>query len=95
MEVDLSDLIVIVDEAHNLPDRIRMGMERRFTPTVIRNATIDLEEYTETIAEAASSLGTDGLVLQSSLNSWALSVMKACRTRMSDLFRDLLSVRTR
>lgn len=91
MEVDLSDLIVIVDEAHNLPDRIRMGMERRFTPTVIRNATIDLEEYTETIAEAASSLGTDGLVLQSSLTSWALSVMKACRTRMSDLFRDLLS----
>ena len=79
MEVDLSDLIVIVDEAHNLPDRIRMGMERRFTPTVVRNATIDLEEYTETIAEAAASLGSDGLLLQSSLASWALSVMKVCR----------------
>ena len=91
MEVDLSDIIVIVDEAHNLPDRIRMGMERRFTPTVIRNATIDLEEYTETIAEAAAALGSDGLVLQSSLTSWALSVMKVCRGRMSDLFRDLLS----
>ena len=91
MEVDLSDLIVIVDEAHNLPDRIRMGMERRFTPTVVRNATIDLEEYTETIAEAAASLGSDGLLLQSSLASWALSVMKVCRGRISDLFRDLLS----
>ena len=91
MEVDLSDLIVIVDEAHNLPDRIRMGMERRFTPTVVRNATIDLEEYTETIAEAAASLGTDGLILQSSLTNWALSVMKVCRGRMSDLFRDLLN----
>jgi DNA excision repair protein ERCC-2 len=91
MEVDLSDLIVIVDEAHNLPDRIRMGMERRFTPTVVRNATIDLEEYTETIAEAAASLGTDGLIIQSSLTNWALNVMKVCRGRMSDLFRDLLN----
>ena len=91
MEVDLSDIIVIVDEAHNLPDRIRMGMERRFTPTVVRNATIDLEEYTETIAEAAASLGSDGLLLQASLTSWALSVMKVCRGRISDLFRDLLS----
>jgi len=91
MEIDLSDIIVIVDEAHNLPDRIRMGMERRFTPTVVRNATIDLEEYTETIAEAAASLGSDGLLLQASLTSWALSVMKACRGRISDLFRDLLS----
>ena len=90
MEVDLSDIIVIVDEAHNLPDRIRMGMERRFTPTVVRNATIDLEEYTETIAEAAASLGSDGLNLQASLTSWALSVMKVCRGRISDLFRDLL-----
>jgi DNA excision repair protein ERCC-2 len=91
MEVDLSDLIVIIDEAHNLPDRIRMGMERRFTPTVVRNATIDLEEYTETIAEAAASIATDGLVVKSSLATWALQVMKACRGRMSDLFRDLLS----
>ena len=91
MELDLSDIIVIVDEAHNLPDRIRMGMERRFTPTVVRNATIDLEEYTETIAEAAASLGSDGLLLQASLTSWALSVMKVCRGRISDLFRDLLS----
>ncbi|MGB0364855.1 MAG: ATP-dependent DNA helicase [Candidatus Poseidoniaceae archaeon] len=91
MEVDLSDIIVIVDEAHNLPDRIRMGMERRFTPTVVRNATIDLEEYTETIAESAASLGSDGLLLQASLTSWALSVMKVCRGRISDLFRDLLS----
>ena len=90
MEVDLSDIIVIVDEAHNLPDRIRMGMERRFTPTVVRNATIDLEEYTETIAEAAASLGSDGLLLQASITSWALSVMKVCRGRISDLFRDLL-----
>ena len=90
MEVDLSDIIVIVDEAHNLPDRIRMGMERRFAPTVVRNATIDLEEYTETIAEAAASLGSDGLNLQASLTSWALSVMKVCRGRISDLFRDLL-----
>ena len=90
MEVDLSDIIVIVDEAHNLPDRIRMGMERRFTPTVVRNATIDLEEYTETIAEAAATLGSDGMNLQASLTSWALSVMKVCRGRISDLFRDLL-----
>jgi DNA excision repair protein ERCC-2 len=91
MEVDLSDIIVIVDEAHNLPDRIRMGMERRFTPTVVRNAVIDLEEYTERLIESAASLGTNGLALQSSLASWALDVMKVCRGRIADLFRDLLN----
>jgi len=42
MELDLANIIVIVDEAHNLPDRIRMGMQRRFTPTVVRNATFEL-----------------------------------------------------
>jgi DNA excision repair protein ERCC-2 len=33
MDLRLDDLVVIVDEAHNLPDRVRMGMQRKLTPT--------------------------------------------------------------
>ena len=45
MGVALEDIIVVVDEAHNLPNRIRMTMEKVITPTIARNATMELEEY--------------------------------------------------
>ena len=91
MGITLQDSIIVVDEAHNLPDRIRMGMERRFTPTVIRNAGIDLEEYSETLAETTSALATDGPMQRASLATWALHVMKACRRGFSEFFRELLN----
>ena len=34
MGLRLDDLVVIVDEAHNLPDRVRMGMQTRITPAI-------------------------------------------------------------
>lgn len=45
MGIDLENSIIIVDEAHNLPDRIRMTMERTITPTIVRNASMELEEH--------------------------------------------------
>ena len=35
MGLRLDDLVVVVDEAHNLPDRVRRGMQSRITPTIV------------------------------------------------------------
>ena len=47
MGVDLENTILIIDEAHNLPDRIRSGLERRITERVFQRALSDVEEYKE------------------------------------------------
>ncbi|MDG1541023.1 MAG: ATP-dependent DNA helicase [Candidatus Thalassarchaeaceae archaeon] len=49
MGVDLENTILIVDEAHNLPDRIRSGLERRVTERVFQRALSDVEEYKESM----------------------------------------------
>ena len=45
MGVQLDNSIIIVDEAHNLPDRIRRGLERRITDQVFRRALDNVTEY--------------------------------------------------
>tara|TARA_Y100000589_G_scaffold33399_1_gene27887 strand:- start:13103 stop:15121 length:2019 start_codon:yes stop_codon:yes gene_type:complete len=45
MGVDLENTILIVDEAHNLPDRVRNGMSRRITSNIFRNAKSDVQEH--------------------------------------------------
>ena len=45
MGVDLGNTILVVDEAHNLPDRIRSGLERRITQKVFQRAHADCQEY--------------------------------------------------
>lgn len=47
MSVDLDSSILIVDEAHNLPDRIRMGLELRLTKKMVNAARFEMEEYEE------------------------------------------------
>lgn len=47
----LEQLIIVVDEAHNLPERIRSGLERRLTPLLVRNAKPDLEEHVGNVSE--------------------------------------------
>ncbi len=47
MGIGLEDTLLVVDEAHNLPDRIRRGFERRITMKVIRDAIYEVEEHTE------------------------------------------------
>ena len=45
MSLEIEDTIIVVDEAHNLPNRIRMGLERRLTNQVIRDAFNEMEEH--------------------------------------------------
>ena len=43
MKLELDDIIVIVDEAHNLPDRIRNSMSRVLNPLIMKNAGFDID----------------------------------------------------
>lgn len=43
--INLEDIILIVDEAHNLPNRIRKGLERRLTKRILRGARYEIEEF--------------------------------------------------
>ncbi len=45
MKIDLENTILIIDEAHNLPDRIRNGLERRAIVKIFRDSRLELEEY--------------------------------------------------
>ena len=55
---ELENSILIVDEAHNLPDRIRKGLERRVTNHVFRRALSDVQEYKGNLEESARQLDT-------------------------------------
>ena len=43
MGLELENCILIIDEGHNLPDRIRSGMRRTLTPDLLRDARQELE----------------------------------------------------
>jgi DNA excision repair protein ERCC-2 len=45
MGVDLENTILIVDEAHNLPDRIRNGLERIVNNKTFDEASFEVEEF--------------------------------------------------
>ena len=59
MGVDLESSILIVDEAHNLPDRIRKGLERRITYKVFGRALSDVQEYGGNLKKTAKQLDID------------------------------------
>lgn len=54
MGISLSEIIIIVDEAHNLPNRITQGMRRVLEADLVRNSRFELEEYSENLEAAAS-----------------------------------------
>ncbi len=56
MGVELENTILIIDEAHNLPDRIRNGLQRRITEQVFQRALSDVEEYKENMEKRESEL---------------------------------------
>ena len=56
MGVDLGNTILVVDEAHNLPDRIRSGLERRITQKVFQRAHADCQEYKEELEKKEDAL---------------------------------------
>jgi len=90
MGVNLSDIIIVVDEAHNLAGRIRLTMEKRLTPTIVRNAAMEMEEHLGVLQEQQKmdrNLNSEEI----DLFSWGLEVMKACRRTFSELFHTLHS----
>ena len=89
MGISLQNSIIIVDEAHNLPDRIRMSMERVITPVIVRNAAMELEEFMgslENIAMRSSSNSSPQLLEDV---SWAFEVIKLLRLKMANYFKTL------
>ena len=56
MGVDLENTILIIDEAHNLPDRIRSGLERRITERVLHRALAEAQEYREALEHEEKKL---------------------------------------
>ncbi|DAC30872.1 MAG TPA: DEAD/DEAH box helicase, partial [Candidatus Poseidoniales archaeon] len=55
MGIELENSILIVDEAHNLPDRIRSGLERRVTDDVFKRALDNIAEYKGNLEKANSN----------------------------------------
>lgn len=91
MGVSLKNCIIIVDEAHNLPDRIRMSMERVITPIIIRNAAMELEEYMGTLENSAMKNSSASTMQSLEEVQWAFEVIKLLRIKLGDYFRSLHS----
>ena len=90
MDLSLEDIIIVVDEAHNLPGRIRMTLEKRLTRTMIRNTQIELEEFAGVLAQSSKAPGGEALSLTHGLASWAFEVLKATRGGFDALFSQYL-----
>ncbi|MCS5534041.1 MAG: ATP-dependent DNA helicase [Candidatus Poseidoniaceae archaeon] len=91
MGVGLSDIIIIVDEAHNLANRIRLTMEKRLTRTIVRNAAMEVEEHLGALQEHYADGGPTANEDEIDLYMWLLEVMKACRKTFSELFHTMHS----
>ena len=83
MGLAVEDLILIVDEAHNLPDRVRMGLERGLTPTIVRNSIFEVEEMLGEMKKDGTSSD-----LEIASKAWTLQVLKDLRPRLARLFDD-------
>lgn len=59
MGIDLSEVIIVVDEAHNLPNRITQGMRRILTGELVLHARLEMEEHIETLAEQEADRGVE------------------------------------
>lgn len=79
--LDLTRILLIVDEGHNLPERIRMGMERVLTPDILRNALYEVEEHHGNLL----GIGHDHL----GPFEWSMDVLRLAQQEVVDLFRSL------
>ena len=91
MDLSLEDIIVVVDEAHNLPDRIRLTLEKRLTQTMIRNTFAELEEYVGTLQQSMNMPGGEMLAATHDLAYWAFEVIRTSRKSFADFFSRLRS----
>ena len=85
MGLDLEDMILVVDEAHNLPDRIRRGFERTITMKVIRDAITEIEEHKETKEEEGGALDGE----ESDANDSELDRLRRTEAAMRRLMRGI------
>ena len=83
MGVDIENTILIVDEAHNLPDRVRNGMERRIISNTFRDARFEVQEHLETAIELAASKGED---VELDEMEWAERSLKRLQSQMPNWF---------
>ena len=91
MGINLENTIIIVDEAHNLPDRIRMNMERIITPTIVRNTSMELEEYLGYLNVDYERNMSTSVAKEIEIVEWTFEIMKLARTKIADLFSKLHS----
>ena len=91
MGVDLKNIIIVVDEAHNLPDRIRMTMERRLTQTIVRNSVMEVEEYEETMKARYMATGGEMHAEEYEVSQWCLAVMRKLREQFANYFHRMLT----
>jgi len=89
MGLSLEDIIIVVDEAHNLPDRIRMTMERRLTPTMVKNVYTELEEHEERYRSIVMQTTGDLAHSQYELIVWVKAVFEHARKLFSTYFAKL------
>jgi Rad3-related DNA helicase len=91
MGINLENTIIIVDEAHNLPDRIRMNMERIITPTIVRNTAMELEEYLGHLENDYQRNMSTAVAKEMEIVDWTFEIMKLVRGKIADLFSRLHS----
>ena len=91
MDLSLEDIIIVVDEAHNLPDRIRLTLEKRLTQTMIRNTFAELEEHVGTLQQSMNMPGGETLQPTYDLAHWAFEVIQTSRKSFADFFSRLRS----
>ena len=89
MGISLQNSIIIVDEAHNLPDRIRMSMERVVTPIIVRNAAMELEEFMGSLENIAMRNTTNSPTKLLEDVSWCFEIIKLLRINMVNYFKTL------
>ena len=73
MGLAMEDMIVIIDEAHNLPDRIRRGLSRTLNDKLLRDTIYELEEYCDVLKEKG---------LNSTLDEALFERTRACETAL-------------
>jgi len=91
MGIDLDNTIIVVDEAHNLPDRIRMNMERIITPTIVRNTAMELEEYLGHLENDYQRNMSSAVAKEMEMVEWTFEILKLVRSKVADLFSKLHS----
>jgi len=86
MGLEVSNLILIVDEAHNLPDRIRKGCERTIRENAVIRAKSDLQEHLGNLEKSLSEEENGSLIEE-------IGNLKRCERMLERLqteFRDFL-----